>query len=107
MKFFRFPGKWFFVSWLLQKAQLSLSLSLSQLWCAFISAGGIMEEMQGLLEQANTVMQEELNLELESVSLTGTDIIFEDSQPTASPSEQVVHNTGSHQQVNICIFDVR
>lgn len=70
-------------------------------------AGGIMEEMRGLLEQANAVMQEELNLELESVSLTGTDIIFEDSRPTASPSEQVVHNTGSHQQVNICIFDVR
>jgi hypothetical protein len=85
----------------------ALSLSLSQLWRAFISAGGIMEEMRGLLEQANAVMQEELNLELESVSLTGTDIIFEDSQPPASPSEQVVHNTGSHQQVNICIFDVR
>jgi hypothetical protein len=99
MKFFRPPGKWFFVSWLLQKAQLSLSLS--QLWCAFISAGGIMEEMRGLLEQANAVMQEELSLELESVSLTGTAIIFEDSQPTASPSQQVVHNTGFHQQVNI------
>ncbi len=66
-----------------------------------------MEEMRGLLKQANAVMQEELNLELESVSLTGTDIIFEDSRPTASPSQQVVHNTGFHQQVNIWIFDVR
>ncbi|CAK9208967.1 unnamed protein product [Sphagnum troendelagicum] len=53
-------------------------------------AGGIMEEMRSLLEQANAVMQEELNLELESVSLTGTDIIFEDSRPTASPSQQVL-----------------
>ncbi|CAM6038745.1 unnamed protein product [Sphagnum compactum] len=31
-------------------------------------AGGIMEEMRGLLEQANAVMQEELNLELESLT---------------------------------------
>ncbi|CAK9210158.1 unnamed protein product [Sphagnum troendelagicum] len=52
-------------------------------------ACGIMEEMRGLLKQANAVMQEELNLELESVSLTGTDIIFEDSRPTASPSQQL------------------
>ncbi|CAM6062813.1 unnamed protein product [Sphagnum tenellum] len=31
-------------------------------------AGGIMEEMRSLLEQANAVMQEELNLELESLT---------------------------------------
>ncbi|CAK9266886.1 unnamed protein product [Sphagnum jensenii] len=47
-----------------------------------ISAGGIMEEMQGLMEQASAVMQEDLNSQLESVSLMGADMCLEDSQPT-------------------------
>ncbi|CAK9869466.1 unnamed protein product [Sphagnum jensenii] len=45
-------------------------------------AGGIMEEMQGLMEQASAVMQEDLNSQLESVSLMGADMCLEDSQPT-------------------------
>lgn len=47
-----------------------------------ISAGGIMEEMQGLMDQASAVMQEDLNSQLESVSLMGADMCLEDSQPT-------------------------
>ncbi|KAH8931423.1 hypothetical protein BDL97_19G020500 [Sphagnum fallax] len=47
-----------------------------------IKSGGIMEEMQGLVEQASAVMQEDLNSQLESVSLMGADMCLEDSQPT-------------------------
>jgi hypothetical protein len=34
------------------------------------------------MEQASAVMQEDLNSQLESVSLMGADICLEDSQPT-------------------------